>query len=609
MRARNKPVEKCITEKDKLQKLEALPRDVDTFWCTDRSPPPSTLSGKMYLTYRIHAKGMAFTHRERQLLSIQGLMPPAVLTIDQQVEVYQKHFATLTSKLAKYIFLTDLEAANRKLFYRLLMSNPFEYMRVFLSAESGDLVEYFSHAYTTFRGMFVTIKDRGHIYEILGNWPFRRSTRCLIVSTGKSVLSWGDKGVNGTPIIHYKMFANVVLGGIDPNCCLPVTLDLGTDNEALLQDKQYIGLKQKRVAGKEYDEFFEEFTLSVMRLFGPRAIIQTKDIGSLDSLRHLAQYRSRQCIMDIDLQCLGACGVAGVLGARQITQMAFKDNTLLFHGVSTFNVGMAQMCVAYLKRSGLNEAAAKSRIWFYDGKGLVVHNRCGLRVPEQLHEFQQVHEAVEGLVESIDAVKPNILVGCGKMESTFTKDVLRAMERSAQTPIIFAMSRPAQLAECTANDAFVHTKGRCIFISGIPVAPLKYANKEYQPGYCSGDYMLSGLTQGVLLSGMTTVPDETFLVAAERLASLVWPTDLAKRDVYPPLRKLRCINLHIADAVFTLAYRRGLATLWPEPKNPIHYIKSMLYDLEYTESVPEVYSMCDHNIGTAESLQYYKEKI
>jgi len=185
MQARNQSVEKCVNEKDKLSKLEGLPRDVDTFWCTDLSPPPSTLSGKMYLTYRIYNKGLAFSHRERQLLSIHGLLPAAVFTIEQQLEAYQKYFATLTSDLAKYILLTDLEASNRKLFYRLLMSHPNKYLNIFLSTDSGYLVKHFSYAYTTIRGMYITIKDRGHIYDVLRTWPFHQSARCLIVTDGQ----------------------------------------------------------------------------------------------------------------------------------------------------------------------------------------------------------------------------------------------------------------------------------------------------------------------------------------------------------------------------------------------------------------------------------------
>ncbi|XP_034101929.1 NADP-dependent malic enzyme [Drosophila albomicans] len=609
MQNKQKPVTQCVSEKDNLIKIEGLPRDTDNFWRTDLTLSPSLMSGKKCLRYRRYSKGLSFSHRERQLLNIHGLLPHAVLTMEQQVMAHQKYFATLTSQMAKYIFLTDLEARNRTLFYSFLMSNPDEYMKVFVSATTGYLVKQFGIFYTVFRGMFITIKDRGHIYDVLSNWPYAEYVRCLIVSNGKSVLSWGDQGVNGTPVIVYKKYSNVVHGGIEPDCCLPVTLDVGTDNEQLLQNPQYCGIRQKRISAAEFDEFFEEFTHAVIRLFGSRAIIQTKDFGSSESIKQLSLYRKQQCIVDIDLQYMGACGLAGILGALQITKLQFKDNVLLFHGDSSFCIGMARMCVAYLKRSGLNESAAKSGIWFYDGKGLVVFNRTSWKVSERMQEFQHVHEPVEGLVESIDAVKPNILIGFRLGEKAFTKDVLRAMERSAQHPIIFAMSRPLEVMECTAEDAYTYTKGRCIYISGISLPSIKYANKVYQPGYCSSDYIISGLTLGVMLSGMTAVPDETFLVAAERLASLIWPTDLVKRDVYAPHRKLRSINLRIADAVLCFAYRRGLATLWPEPENSMHYIQSKVYDLGYNKVLPDTYCMYEPQIGTDESFDYYKERV
>ncbi|KAH8299610.1 hypothetical protein KR044_003504 [Drosophila immigrans] len=608
MQAKQKPKEKCVSQKDQLIKLEGLSRDTDNFWLTDLSPPSSKMSGRKYLNFRNYNKGLAFSHRERQLLNIHGLLPAAVLTMEQQVKALQNYYGTLSSELAKYIFLTDLESNNKTLFFSFLMSNPPLYMKVFQSSVTGFLVKEFSGTAIVFRGLFINIKDRGHIYNVLRNWPQCKSVRCLIVGNGKSVLSWGDQGVNGTPVIIYKMYSNVVHGGINPKYCLPITLDVGTDNEQLLQNRYYCGLRQKRVTGAEFDEFFEEFTHAVVRLYGSRCIIQTKDFGVSDAIKHLTHLRNQQCIMDLDLQPLGACGLAGVLGAIHITQLALKDNVLLFHGDTSFCIGMARMCVAYLKRSGLNEAAAKSNIWFYDGKGLVVYNR-GPKITERMEEFQQVHAPVEGIVESIDAVKPNILIGFGLGERAFTKEVLRAMERSAQQPIIFAMSRPLDMMECTPEDAFVHTKGRCIFVSGISLPSLKYANKVYQPGYCTSDYIIPGLTLGVMLSGMTSVPDETFLVAAERLAKMVWPTDLAKRDVYAPLRKIRCINMQIADAVLSFAYRRGLATLWPEPENSMHYIQSKVYNNEYSKVIPEIHCMFEPKIGTEESLLYYKESI
>ncbi|KAH8371740.1 hypothetical protein KR093_008760 [Drosophila rubida] len=608
MHGKRKQVEQCAAKKEKLS-IEDLSRSTDNFWRSDMTVSPSEMSGRKFLRYRNYNKGLAFTHRERQLLSIQGLMPWKVLSMEQQIEGLTTYFLSLNNRLAKYIFLTDLEARNRTLFYALLMSHQDMFIKVFANAVTGDLVKQYSDLYTAHRGMFITYLDRGHIYSVLRNWPQVKSVRCLIVTNGRSVLSWGDQGVNGTPVINYKMYSNVVHGGIDPRFILPITLDVGTDNEQLLASHQYCGVRQKRISKEEFDDFFEEFTSAVLRLFGSRSIIQTKDFGASEALNNLALYRHQQCITDIDLQYLGACGLAGIFGALQITQVAFKDNVLLFHGATSFCIGMANMCVAHLKRMGMNDSAARSNIWFYDTKGLVVHNRREPFDSELVEDFQQLHEPVEGLVESIDTVKPNILIGFGLGERAFTKDVLRAMERSTEHPIIFAMSRPQELMECTPEDAFVYTKGRCIFISSIKLPPIKYANKVYQPGYCSGDYIISGLTLGVMLSGMSTVPDETFLVAAERLASLVWPSDLQMRDVYAPVRKLRLINLQIADAVLSFAYRRSLASLFPEPANSMHYIQSKLYNISYESIISKTYCMQDYKIATDESQSYYKEPI
>ncbi|EDW62038.1 NADP-dependent malic enzyme [Drosophila virilis] len=610
MRAKKQqPVHKCIDEDAKLLTLEGMPRELDTFWRTDSQLPRSQLSGhRMYRLSSLN-KSSAFSHRERQLLSIHGFMPAAVFTVKQQLEACTQHFATLTSNFQKYIFLTELEGFNRKLFFNLLISDPETFMSVFKSSEFYFSVKNFSILYTSTRGMYLTIKDRGHIYDVLRNWPRRHDVRYLVVTNGDSVLSMGDYGVNAAPVVFFKLYQNVAYGGVNPDSCLPVMLDVGTNNEELLRDPMYLGLPQRRVTGAEYEAFFEEFTVAVLRLFGPRAIIQTKNFGALDSIKQLERYRKRQCFMDVSLQALGACGLAGLLAANKITEGTFKANKLLFYGNGTFNIGMARMCLAYLKRLRLDESAARERIWFCDAHGLIVHGRCDHKVPTELLEFKHRHEPVGSLLDAINLLKPNVLVGCSSEPNVFTKDIIRAMEQSAEQPIIYAMSTPLELAECCADDAFVYTKGHCIFISAAQLPSLKYANKVYQPGYCNVQYMLPGLTLGVMLSGMTSVPDETFLVAADRLANLVWPNDMAKRDVFPPMRKLKCINLQITEAVFAYAYRRNLATLWPEPTNPKHYIESMLYDPEYVEVCQPIYCITDQQIGTTESIQYYKQKI
>lgn len=601
---------KCVTDINKLEGLEGLPRERDTFWNKDTVPSPCTVKATSILRDRNRNKMSAFTIRERQVLGIHGRLPVGVLTLDQQLELNHNYLETVTDWLAKYQFLVRMEISNSTLFYALLAKYRNTYLAVFQLSATANLIKNFSKYYLHQMSIFITIKDRGNVLTVLRNWPRGHLVHILCVTSGEEVLAMGDQGVHGTPLVQFRRYSNVIDGGINPEYYLAVTMDVGTNNTELLEDPSYVGLRQKRCSAQEFDELFEEFTVAVLRLFGSRAIIQTKDFEIRRALRLLDTYRKRQCFMDLDMQSLGACGLAGVIAAGKITQLSFKENRFLFYGCSSFNIGMAKICLAYLKRMGLNQSEAMERIWFCDESGLLVYGRCGLPIEDYMLEFKHHHEVMPTLEEAIDSIRPNVLVGRGKVAGAFTKDVLRAMERSAKHPIIFAMSRPLDRAECNAEDAFVHTKGRCIFNSAIPLPDVKYGNKVYSPGYCVASYMTSGLTQGILLSGMTSVPDETFIVAADRLANMVWPTDLAKRYTYPPLRKTPCVNLQIADAVFSLAFRRRLATLWPEPKNYLDYLDSRWYKPQYYPAIPEIY--CKDTwpiIATAESVQYYKHKI
>ncbi|ALC41683.1 CG7848 [Drosophila busckii] len=598
--------EPCYNDDERQRQLALLPRDADTFWRNDRETSTCKLSGHAQMKKSMH-KGMSFTHRERQLHYIHGLMPVAVRSMEQQVKACGEYFSSMSNLFQKLVYLSGMEASNRKLFYALLIDDPKRYMPLLSASSSEHMVQHYSNLCLTVRGMFVNIKDKGHIYELLKNYPQRLSVRCLMVTNGASVLSIGDYGANAMAGVVYEMHSHVVNGGMSPEQCLPICLDVGTNNAALLQDDLYVGLKEPRVVGPAFEAFFEEFTLAVMRIFGPRTLIHCQNFESSRAVRRLEMYRKRQCYVDVNMQCRAACALAAVLVVNQLNNAPFRSNMLLFYGADCINVGMARLCLAYLMRDGLNELAARKRIWFCDAHGLIVHNRCKQRVPEQLEEFKQWHAPIDSLVEAIAALQPNVLIGGSSEPLAFDKAVLNAMEQSAQLPIIFALSQPMSRAECTGDQAFVHTKGRCYFITGSEAPPVKYANKIYQPGFCSTDYMLPGITQGVTLSGMTHVPDETFCVVADCLSHLVWPNDLARRYVYPPMRKLRCVNLRIAEAVFMYAYRRQLATLWPRPDNPRTYIASKLYKREYSPELQRTYCMSSHLIGTAESAAFYKE--
>lgn len=610
MAKKNEKVMTCVSDKDKMMKLEGLPRHQDTFWKKDTSYSPSTVCAHQVLSERTCNKMSAFSNRERQILCIHGRMPVGILTLEQQVEMNHDYLQSVDQRLAKFLFLMNLRSSNNTLFYALLLKYPTIYWPVFEVSTSAHLIKKYSEFFRGHDCLFITITDRGHVLEVLSNFPRLELVRSICVTSGEETLSMGDQGVHGTAWVQYRRFLHVIYGGINPENYLPACLDVGTNNEELLRDPSYVGLRRKRCSEEEFAEFFEEFTLAVLRLFGPRTIIQIRDFKPRKALQLTELYRNRQCFFDIDTHVMGACGLASVLAAGKITQLPFKDNRFLFYGCTSFNIGMAKVCMSYLKRMGLNESEARQHIWFCDKNGLLVDGRCGQPIPDHMAEFQHYHEMVPTLVEAIETLKPNVLVGRCYEAGKFTKDVLRAMERSAEHPIIFAMSNPVELMECTADDAFVYTKGRCIFTAGAALKKLKYGNKWYQPGYCSTIYVLSGLMQGVLLSGMATVTDEVFLVTADRLAAMVWPTDLMMRNTFPPMRKAACVNLQIADAVISLAYRRRLATLWPEPKNYLDYITSKLYMPKYKPAVPEFH--CQDTwpiIATAEAATYYKEKV
>ncbi|KAH8284743.1 hypothetical protein KR054_000503 [Drosophila jambulina] len=616
---------KCVTDFERTKRLDNMPREMDSFWVTDTATPKGLFNGHVMLRDAKTNKGLGFTFDERRMLFIHGMLPASVKTIDMQMKCCQliveamttplqasfEHicllFIYLLSPMQRYTYLIALSQTNNRLFYRLLLSNIELYMPMMDASSYPHLLEYHKMLHSVGMSLYITIKDLGHVHEVLNNWPIRH-IRCLTVSNGASVQSLGDLGINQVPALTSVMHQNVVYSGINPEFCLCVMLDVGTNNEELLKDRFYTGLKERRPSDELYDEFFEEFILAVLRKYGSHALILCKDFEAQYAKRQLEMYRERQCMIDVDFQCIAACALSGIIVCNNaVKRVLFSTNMILFYGADPTNVGMARLCIAYLKREGLNESSARERIWFCDADGLIVIGRPN--IPDELLEFANPREPIPTLVEAIQQLKPNVLVGGCSQANVFTPDVLRAMEQSAQQPIIFALSSPVSRAECTADAAFAYTKGRCVFISGSKLPPLKYANKMYQPGYCSGCYLLPGLTMGVMLAGFTTVPDETFCVAAERLAHMVWPNDLAMRNVFPPMRKIQCISLHMAEAVFTYAFRRGLATLWPRPDNPMEYIKSKMYNSSYLQHTEEVYCMQERNIATLESQNYYQLTI
>jgi malate dehydrogenase (oxaloacetate-decarboxylating)(NADP+) len=416
--------------------------------------------------------------------------------------------------------------------------------------------------------------------ELLRNWPYQ-DIRIIVVTDGERILGLGDLGADGMGIPVGKLALYTACAGIHPSLSLPVTLDVGTENEDLLNDPLYIGLKQRRLRGAAYDDFIEEFIVAVEEVF-PRTLIQFEDFANLNAFRLLEQYRERILTFNDDIQGTAAMTLAGLFSALRITGGKLGDQRFLFAGAGEAGLGAADLMVAAMVDEGLSVEEARQRCWFADSKGLVVKGRSDLsgRKLRYAHD----HEFIGGLQEVVETLKPAAIIGVsGKLE-LFARPVLEAMARVNERPIVFSLSNPTSRSECTAAEAYTWTGGRAIFASGSPFDPVILDGKKLAPAQGNNVYIFPGLGLGAIACGARHVPEEMFFVAAKALASEVSAGDLEQGSVYPPLARIREVSATIAAAVVEVAYRRGLATN-PKPDDIPAYLKSLMYEPKYQSYV------------------------
>jgi malate dehydrogenase (oxaloacetate-decarboxylating)(NADP+) len=540
-----------------------------------RSMPAYSPHGLALLRDPLLNKGTAFTEEEREALGLRGFLPAAVLSIEAQVERVLTNLRTLPSDLEKYVALNSLHDRNEALFFRVVCDHIDEIQPLIYTPTVGLACQKYGLIFQRPRGLFISYSDRGRIAEILSNWPYR--TRLIVVTDGERILGLGDLGANGMGIPVGKLSLYTACAGVHPEQCLPVTLDVGTNNEEFLNDPYYIGLRQKRVTGADYDAFVDEFMTAARAAF-PGVLIQFEDFANHSAFRLLHKYRDEACVFNDDIQGTAAVALAGLFSALRVTGGKLRDQKILFLGAGEAATGIADLIVSAMMAEGMSEADAVHRNWLVDSKGLVVKERAALHG----HKLRYAHEQapISDFLTAIQTLEPTAIIGVAAVGGAFTPDVLKTMAQLNEQPIVFALSNPTSKAECSAEDAYRHTGGRALFACGSPFDPVKLNGKTFVPRQGNNSYIFPGVGLGAIASGSKLVTDEMFMAAAHTLANCVSGADLKQGSLYPALPRIREVSAQIGAAVADVAYQRGLAA-GPPPNDTIGFIQSQMYDAHY----------------------------
>jgi malate dehydrogenase (oxaloacetate-decarboxylating)(NADP+) len=526
-------------------------------------------------------KGSAFTEKERENLGLLGLLPPRVNSIENQSLRVMENLRVKTSPLEKYVYLTSLQDRNKTLFYRVLVDHIEELMPIVYTPTVGQACLEYGHVFRSgIQGLFIASEHRGRIREVLGNWP-SKDVRIIVVTDGERILGLGDLGVDGMGIPIGKLTLYAACAGIHPDYCLPVTLDVGTDNEKILNDPLYIGMPHRRLRGQEYDDLIEEFVRAANEAF-PRVLIQFEDFANWNAFRLLQKYRNRVCMFNDDIQGTAGVALAGLYSAVRITGNPLKTQKILFVGAGEAGLGMGSFISAAMVKEGLSEKEARSRCAFLDSKGLLVTSRKDL--DEGKRRFALDCAPIADCLSAVEFLKPTAIIGASGKQGMFSREILEAMARITPRPIIFAMSNPTSLSECTAEEAYKHTRGRAIFASGSPFMPVRFEGNVFVPGQSNNTYIFPGVGLGVVSCRVRHVTDEMFFMAAKTLSNMVSEDDLAVGRLYPSLQKIREISLAIAESVASVAFEQGLAEkLGTQPLHEV--ICSQMYQPVYRQYI------------------------
>ena len=517
-------------------------------------------------------KGTAFTVEERKQYGLEGLLPAQIETLETQMLRVNEQLEQFDLPINKYIYLANLLETNETLFFNLIMNNPAKFLPLVYTPTVGEACEKLGHITRRVRGLFISINQKDYIKEILRNWP-EEDIRFTVVTDGGRILGLGDLGVCGLGIPIGKLALYTACAGVPPQYTLPIVLDVGTNNETFLKDPLYPGLKHKRIVGKEYDDFIEAFVLAINEVY-PKICIQWEDFKGVDAIRILNKFRDKICTYNDDIQGTAAIATAGFISISRLMNKPFKEQKFLFFGAGAAAFGIADLLVQKFQKDGLSREEALEHIWMFDINGLLVQSRTDLA--DYQKQFAHNGTATNDLAAAVLQVKPTAIIGVSTVGGAFNQQVIENMSLVNERPIIFPYSNPTSHSECTAEQAYVWSKGKAIFASGSPFAPVIYEGKKFTPGQGNNVFIFPAMGLALFATESKRVTDLMFITAAEAVAEQVTQKDFENGLIYPSVKDILKVSVNVAVKIAEVIIASGLAGV-EKPDDLRAFVKSKMY--------------------------------
>ncbi|MGA7323482.1 MAG: NAD-dependent malic enzyme [Rhodomicrobium sp.] len=526
-------------------------------------------------------KSTAFTEEEKQVLGLVGLVPDVTESEDLQLSRVMMQLGHKATDLDRYIYLVNLLDHNETLFYRTVMSDPARFLPIVYDPTIGEACLKFGHIYRQPRGMYLSITRRGRVKDVLKNWP-ERDVRFICVTDGGRILGLGDLGANGAGIPIGKLELYTACAGVPPHYLLPMYLDAGTNNEQYLRDPLYLGLRRTRPKTEELYSFVDEFVEAVQEVF-PKCCIHFEDWTGSDAVHLLERYRDRYCVYNDDVQGTAGIVLAGMINAARIKGTKLSGEKYLFLGAGSAGIGLANLLCSAMTKEGLTLQQAQSRVYMFDINGLLEPSR------KDLFDFQKPyvhkHAPTHDFVAAIESIKPTTIIGVSTVGGAFTKEVIEAMSRINERPVIMALSNPTERAECTPEQAYTWSKGKAIYAAGVQFPPVQYNGQTFLPGQANNFYIFPAIGMAVFATQASRITDDMFIESAHAVADQV-PDNLLKQGLLYPLQSnILETEIQTAARIAKLVFDAGLARV-KRPPDLLAFIRRHVYKPEYHPAIP-----------------------